>query len=301
MSNKPETIVIKVGTAALTNRMGYPDESAINPIVNQIADLKEAGHAVYLVTSGAVGTGRSVLKNGEIPPSFDETLQKQHLAAIGQPDLMQIYGQLFAWRGLKREQVLLERAHFGPDGNDVKSLFKRVMGAVCDFPELRPNQYAMKLLKSFKQMPHVVPVINENDTTAISELMFTDNDDLAGRIAREVKADKFIILSNIDGVYTSNPKVDKSATVIPTIDFADPATLPASTNGKSGNGRGGMDTKMATAEVLARAGIQVHIANSRTPDVINRILEGEAVGTRLVYSRPKPNPQTSWMIRPPFA
>ena len=300
MTHTPEIIVTKVGTAAISMASGEPDKSVIGNIVHQIAHLSESGHKMVHVSSGAVGFGQSALG----VKKSDDIVDKQLFASVGQVKLIALHDELFAQHGLHAAQALLTKSDFGV--NDTRSWWGRVADQVLNRTPKSANQDMVNYFNRALREPTVIPVINENDTTATWELrltkagQFTDNDELAGLVARQVKASRLIILSNLDGVYTANPKEDKSAKLIQVIDFADPSTLPHSTNGKSGAGRGGMETKFATAEALARSGVTVHIANSREPDVIRRIVDGELVGTKLVCSNPgRPNkPPSDWTYIP---
>jgi len=277
----PQTIVVKVGTRALLDQEGMLDEAVFTSIVDQIAVLKQGGFTVFLVTSGAVGTGRAIM--GWPENKVPTLVQKQGLAAIGQHRLMNMYDRLFTPTGLIPSQLLLEREHFMPNGNNT--------------PPRQDMVNHISLLSTDPAFRHVVPIINENDAVATRELAFTDNDELASLLAGLVRAKKLIILSHIDGIYTSDPTSDPAATLVREINFAD-ATAPCiDTSGVSSTGRGGMAGKhKATFDLLracgarARAlsadrcgGCEVYIANARKDDVILSIVEGgKEIGTRLV-------------------
>ncbi|MFA6279270.1 MAG: hypothetical protein WC612_00565 [Bdellovibrionales bacterium] len=275
--NQKKTIVVKIGTEALSNAQGLPDLTVLAPLTHQLVALKKAGHAVVLVTSGAVGVGRHLL-------GWDKakklTLRERQVASKrGQVELMRLYGDLLRYDDIGVTQSLFERRHFG---NEDVSPVEDVAAPL--FVELG--------------MPNIIPIINENDGAATTELRFTDNDQLAKHVSRLIQADTMIVLSNVDGVYTTNPS-DPSARKITTINFCDPSTWQGiDTNGTSSSGLGGMKGKIKAAHcfLCGREGEracdpapwahwqrQVFIANSRTPNVVTRLLAGEeGVGTRLI-------------------
>jgi glutamate 5-kinase len=286
---KDELVVVKIGTSALSNAAGEPDREVLGGVVSQLAALKKVGYKVILVTSGAIGTGHAIL--GQAHPSGyrDDVVDKQIEASVGQPKLMVRYDELFAEHGLHVAQVLLEKAHFVPEKPGVLGEFGRVMRKLVGLSEARPNQTLAAFFERALQRPDIVPVVNENDTTATREL-FTDNDELAGLLVGQIKAKhkRLLIISNVDGVYKNSPQVP-GGEVLPSIDFAKPSTVPSINGEKSANGRGGMSAKLATAERVARAGGEVHIFSSREPRAILRVIQGDAVGTYLYCSNSRPS------------
>lgn len=240
-------LVVKIGTNALTSLDGNIDEKLLAGLVKQIAEIGRK-HNILLVTSGAVGCGKSMLKITR----HDEVTKRQIFAVVGQVKLMSIYSKLFAKYRLPIAQMLVtkedfaNRTHYLNTKNCIESLFKE----------------------------KIVPIMNENDLVAIEELMFTDNDELAGLISKMICADKLIILTNVNGVY------DKKGHVIRKFDAYDevPANLMAGE--KSSFGKGGMFNKFKTASDAAKNGTEVFIANSREKDVILRIFDGEDLGTK---------------------
>jgi glutamate 5-kinase len=208
------------------------DASVIASLVEQVAQAKKEGQEVILVSSGAVGAGRALLS---LPDKLNQITKRQVFAAVGQVELMKIYTGEFGRYGLHCAQVLATKEDFRDREHFVN--MKRCLLAL-----LRDN---------------IVPVINENDVISISELMFTDNDELAGLTASLVSADALVILSNVDGV------LDEHGAVIPIIDALDEAVHAKVTTKRSSFGRGGMLTKLRFCQQAARLGIHTFIANGK--------------------------------------
>lgn len=285
MTTRPERIVIKIGTKAVSTGDGCVDLAVLSSTVDQIVALQEMGHTNLLVSSGAVGSGRSILGRQGSARDEESIADKQLYAAVGQPKLHGMYDALFASHGYHAAQTLIQRSDFGTDLRDIRGtknlgiLFKWVASEIFRWPELLPNP---NLVNSFERAfgeRKVIPVCNENDTTAIDELRFSDNDDLASRVARLIGATRFIKLSHLDGVYSKDPSRYGDARLLRHIDFARSDTLPLETNGRSVEGRGGMDTTMEMARRLTRLNIPVHVVSSREPDALLRIMGGEEIGT----------------------
>jgi glutamate 5-kinase len=234
-------IVVKVGTNVLTQPDGTLDTALIRDLVGQIAQAKAAGKEIILVSSGAVGAGRSILT---LPDKLNPVTKRQVFASVGQVELMKIYTEMFREEGIFCAQVLATKEDFRDREHFIN--MKRCLLAL-----LRDN---------------IVPVINENDVISISELMFTDNDELAGLTASLVNAGALVILSNVDGV------LDENGQVIPVIDPSDEAVFSKVTTRRSSFGRGGMLTKLRICQQAARLGIHTFIANGkkrRLPDVLS--------------------------------
>lgn len=235
----------------MTNEDGSLNAALIKSIVGQLAMLRK-NHDVLLVSSGAMGAGRNILKNK--PLHYDEVTSRQLYAVVGQVKLMEIYSNLFAEYGLTVAQMLAtrqdfeNRTHFLNTKNCIESLFRE----------------------------GIIPILNENDFVCVEELMFTDNDELAGMISKMLFADKFIILSNIPGV------MDENGDVIG--EFAHDAKMPdhIHSSDKSSFGKGGMQTKFKIAQDAAGHGTDVFISKSSEENVIVRIIDGEHVGSRFV-------------------
>lgn len=254
-------VVVKIGTSSLTKRDGSLDEEEMSRLVNQIAKAVKQGNKIVLVTSGAVAAGIAELG---ISPKPNDIVFQQASAATGQSILMSKYRELFRKHGLKVAQILLTAEDLS---NRVSYLH------TCD---------VLEMLLQFG----VVPIINENDVTSIDELIpvtkgyrvnFSDNDLLSVLVANAIEADLVAILSDVDGLYTMNPK-EPEATIIKTVDKIT-SELKDAVEGKSRLGRGGVKTKLKAAEIATSSGIPVVIANSRRENVLLDVLAGKAVGT----------------------
>lgn len=251
-------IVIKVGTQSILSQAGMPLTGIMQSIVDQIAHLQTKGHKIVFISSGAVGFGRNIARtylNKEYNSSIGE---KQLLASLGQHELIHIYAQMFIKHKFLASQILLTKQ---------------------DFHTRQHYLNIARLLREILKHNYIIPIINENDSVAIEELMFTDNDELAGLIAAQIDADKLIILSNIEGVYTGNPTLPESK-LIPIIDSNQ--RWPEVSSSKSLHGRGGMTSKLSNAKKMAKLGIMSHIASINQPDALNRIVNGESLGTTIV-------------------
>ena len=269
-------VVVKVGTSSLTKSDGSLDEEEMRRLVNQIAEAVKRGNKIVLVTSGAVAAGIAELG---IPPKPNDIVFQQASAATGQGIIMAKYRELFRKHGLKVAQILLTAEDLS---NRVSYLH------TCD------------VLEMLLQLG-VVPIINENDVTSIDELIpvtkgyrvnFSDNDLLSVLVANAVEADLVAILSDVDGLYTVNPKKPESC-IIKTVDEIT-SELKSAVEGKSRLGRGGMKTKLKAAEIATTSGIPVVIANSRRENVLLDILVGKEVGTCFKAHERMP-PITRWI------
>jgi len=256
MSLNYKRIVIKVGSNVLAKSNGLPDITRIEHLVDQISRIKEQNREVILVSSGAVASGKSILSASD---KFDAVVTRQLLASVGQVKLINKYSELFEKKGLVCAQVLVTKEDFRD----------------------RLHYLNMKNCFNILLQHNVVPVVNENDVISVTELMFTDNDELAGLIASQLNADALIILTNVDGIYNGDPK-DESSSVIERIDQEFTGFSEIISAKKSEFGRGGMMTKSNMAHKVARLGIAVHIANGTTNDIIPGLLSGEVVNTYFV-------------------
>jgi glutamate 5-kinase len=238
-------LVIKVGTNVLTRPDGRPDVTSISRLVDQIAHLKATGTRLVLVSSGAVGAGRELLPGR---PDDDSVARRQVYSAIGQVRLMELYRQLFAGHDLLCAQVLATKDDF------------------------RDGQHRENMLNCFRALlrDEVVPVVNENDVVAVTELMFTDNDELAGLVARMLGVDALVILSSVAGLYDGPPD-EASSTLIPRVVAGDGSVGRYVQRGRSTGGRGGMATKLRIATETARAGIPVLIGDGRRPRILEAL------------------------------
>ncbi len=246
-------VVVKVGTNVLTRPDGLLDMTSISNLVDQIADLKKMGVSVILVSSGAVGAGRSLLPLKE---QTNKVVRRQVLSAIGQVRLMEIYREFFLNHGLFCAQVLATKEDF------------------------RDRRHYLNMKNCFQALlrDQVVPVVNENDVISVTELMFTDNDELAGLVAAMTNAEGLIILSSVDGVLDGSPD-DADSQVIREIEPGDSKWEKYILPSRSSFGRGGMHTKFRIAGKAAKVGIATYIANGRRENVLVRIIQGDKIGT----------------------
>ncbi len=251
-------IVVKVGSNVLTTDKGKLDITRLSALVDQIVLLREKGYEVILVSSGAVACGRQELR---VEQDLDSVAQRQLFSAMGQVKLVNLYYDLFREYGLHIGQVLTMKANF--EAGD----------------QYRNQQSCIQLMLD----NGVIPVVNENDTVSLTGLMFTDNDELSGLIAQMMHAETLILLSNIDGIYTGDPK-DPESKLIRTVGPEDDLDQYIQTS-KSSAGRGGMESKYHTARTVAASGIQVMIANGKRENILSRLL-----------NKPKETPHTEFRI-----
>ena len=244
-------IVIKVGSNVLTRSDGKLDVTRMSALVDQIAWLRQKGYEVILVSSGAMASGRGELK---VSHSLDSVEQRQLFSAVGQVKLIGLYYDLFREFNIHIGQVLTMKENFQPG-------------------EQYENQRACMTVMLENG---VLPIVNENDTVSVTELMFTDNDELSGLIAQMMKAETLVLLSNIDGIYDGHPD-DPQSSIIPQV-------LPGTDlsqyikEEKSAFGRGGMHSKYTTAQKVQQQGIRVIIANGERDDIlINLVKDGQNV------------------------
>lgn len=248
-----QRLVIKVGTNVLTRADGRLDVTNISALVDQIAALKQRGVELVLVSSGAVGAGRELLPER---PDDGAVAQRQVYSAIGQVRLMELYRQLFAGHQLLCAQVLATKGDF------------------------RDDLHYDNMLNCFRALlqDEIVPVVNENDVVAVTELMFTDNDELAGLVARMLEADALVILSSVEGLFDGPPDGADSR-LIPFVEATDADSDRMVQARRSSGGRGGMATKLRIARETAAGGIPVLIGNGRRAGILQRVLTGDWPGT----------------------
>src|SRR6201996_7241026 len=218
-------IIIKIGSNVFTKKDGLPDLQRVDHLVRQIADIKAQGKEVILVSSGAVASGRSLINVSE---KYDAVAARQLLASIGQVKLINTYSSLFAYFNILCSQVLVTKEDF------------------------RDRMHYLNMKNCLEILLHhdVIPVVNENDVVSVTELMFTDNDELAGLIASMLNAQALIVLTNVDGIYDGDPKSPGSK-VIEEIDNTTPDLASFVTSGRSQFGRGGMITKSTMSQKIA--------------------------------------------------
>lgn len=250
-------IVVKVGTSTLTHESGKLNFRQIERIVRVLSDLKNADREIILVTSGAIGVG--VGKLG-LPRRPSDVGGRQAAAAVGQCELMFTYDKLFSEYGQIVSQVLLTR-----DDIDDKERCHNVV-----------NTFARLLDMG------AVPIVNENDTVAVDELIginFGDNDSLSAIVAKLMKADALVILTDIDGLYTADPHKHPDAKRIPRVEHIDDSVKALAGGVGSSRGTGGMITKISAAEIATGAGIPTVIIAGETPQLLYDLFEGKEVGT----------------------
>lgn len=249
--------VVKIGSALLTDNGMKLDQAAISAWVEQMAWLRKQGVEVILVSSGAVAAGMSRLGLAKRPQTIHEL---QAAAAVGQMGLIQTYEASFQQHGLHTAQVLLT--------HDDLSDRKRYLNA-------RSTLLALLDLG-------VVPVVNENDTVVTDEIRFGDNDTLAALVANLVEAEVLAILTDQNGMYERDPRKDPAAPLIEIARASDPRLESMATGGGSGLGRGGMTTKVRSAQLAARSGAYTLIAGGRLPQVLQKVYQGENLGSLLL-------------------
>jgi glutamate 5-kinase len=248
-----QKLVIKVGTNVLSQASGLLDLSVMERLVGDIAALKEQGVQVVLVSSGAVGSGRATVR---LPDKTPTVTARQVLAAVGQVRLMNTYAELFEKHQLLCAQVLVTKE---------------------DFRDRRHYLNMQNCLEGLLAQG-IVPIVNENDVVSVTELMFTDNDELSGLLSSMIQANALVILTNVDGVFDGNPS-NPASKLISTIDTRKLKLESFIAPEKSSFGRGGMLTKAGIAHKLSLVGITVRIANGKTPHILREIAAGKPVGT----------------------
>lgn len=248
-------IVIKLGTSTLTHRTGRLNIRRVEGLVKNLADLQNAGHEMILVSSGAIGLGMAKLGIRERPK---DTPSKQACAAVGQCELMYLYDKLFADYSINVAQMLLTKYILLEDRR------QNVQNAIE------------------KIIEHgVIPIVNENDTVAIDELELEvgENDSLAATVASIAKADLLIIMSDIDGLYDSDPRRNENAKLIPVVEEITHQIRELAGGAGSNLGTGGMITKINAAQIAVDNGIDMVIMNGKNPDNLYQFFEHEDLGT----------------------
>lgn len=246
--------VIKVGTSTLAHATGRANVRRIEKLVKTLADLKNAGHEIILVSSGAIGMGVGKLN---LPARPQDMAGKQAAAAVGQCELMYLYDKLFAEYGHTVAQILLTGEDI--EHNDRRVNFENTISRLLEL--------------------NCLPIVNENDTVATQEIAVGDNDTLSAVVACSTKADLLVLFTDIDGLYTGNPHRDKTASLIRTVEKITPEIEKLAENSDSSLGTGGMITKLHAAKLVTEQGIDMIIADGKKPEALYDILEGKSVGT----------------------
>lgn len=266
-------IVLKIGTSSLTNEDGSFNRRLTEDIAAQVAKLRKQGKTVIIVSSGAIGIGVEELK---MPSRPREIPLRQAAAAVGQNILMQEWMAAFNKHDLKVAQILLTYEAFS---NRMTYLnLRNSIWALLDFG--------------------VIPIVNENDPICVHEIeaTFGDNDKLSAMVASKVEAELLVLLSDIDGLYTKNPRKNEDAKLISTIEKITPEIESYGGSPTSMKGVGGMRTKIEAAKIASMSGCHMVIANSAIDDVVIRIMDGENIGTLFLARDGKYKNRTRWII-----
>ncbi len=262
--------VVKIGTSTLTYSNGQLNLQRIERLVREMADLHNRGIEVLLVSSGAIGVGASRMGYKKIPRTMPE---KQALAAIGQGALVQLYEKLFSEYNKTVAQVLLTREDL-----DERLRYLNAANALLAILGLG-----------------VIPIINENDTVVVEEIKFGDNDTLSALVAGIVNADLLIILSDVDGLYDSDPRANRDARLQTEVQEITMAMENNSKSRGSSFSSGGMLTKLRAARICMAAGVPMVIANSDNDNIIRRIVDGEEIGTLFIPREEKLQARKKWI------
>ena len=253
-------LVVKIGTSTLTHVTGCLNIRRIEMLVKTLSDVANAGHEVILVSSGAIAMGVGKLNLGEKP---QEIAGKQAAAAVGQCELMYTYDKLFSEYNRTVAQILLTA------------------------DDLKVPERHMKFENTMEQLLawHVLPIINENDTVSTEEIRIGDNDTLGAIVAASVRADLLVLMSDIDGLYDSDPHENPDAKIIPVVGTVDEHIYALAGGKGSALGTGGMVTKLNAAVIAAEAGCEMVIANGSKPELLYDIADGKPVGTRFLRKK----------------
>lgn len=269
-----QTVVVKLGTSVLTGGTRKLDQAHLVELVRQCAMLKKRGHRVIVVTSGAIAAGREHLNYPELP---NTVACKQMLAAVGQCRLIQAWEDLFGIYGYHIGQMLLTRA---------------------DLDDRERYLNARDMLRALLDN-NIIPVVNENDAVATSEIKVGDNDNLSALVAILAGADKLLLLTDQPGLFTADPRSNPEAELIREVHTIDETLHKLAGGSVSGLGTGGMATKLQAADVARRAGIEVTIAAGSRPEVIQRLVDGDAVGTRFLPLSTPLESRKRWILAGP--
>ncbi len=254
MCKKINRVVIKIGTSTLTHTSGLFNIRKVEKLIKIISDIKNSGVEVVMVSSGAVGVGAGELNLKEKPADITT---KRACAAVGQCKLMYTYDKLFGEYGHIVSQILLSRdiVEEGSRKNHAVNTFNRLieLGAI--------------------------PIVNENDSIAVDEMVIGDNDSLSAYVGDIVKADLLIILSDIDGLFDGDPKVKPDAKIISHVNAITPDIKALAGDKGSQFGTGGMITKLQAAQTALNAGFEMAIINGNSPELMYDLIEGKSVGT----------------------
>ena len=263
-------VVIKVGTTTLTHDTGLLNLERIEILVRQISNLHNHGYEVVLVTSGAIGAGMGKLNLNERPKNLPE---KQAIAAVGQVALIHLYQKIFAEYGKTVGQLLLT-------ASDINERNRYLNGRNTCFSLFNLG---------------VIPIINENDAIAVEEIKVGDNDTLSAFVSTLIDADLLIILSDIDGLYDSNPKKNPNAKLISLVPQLNEEIINMAGGSDSKFGTGGMATKLNAAEIAINSGTNMVIAQGNKPENLMAIVKGEDIGTLFVKKKKGLKAKKHWL------
>ena len=247
-------IVIKIGTSTLAHPTGHLNIRRVEELCKIISDIKNSGHEVIVVSSGAIGMGVCKLGLRSRPADIPT---KQAAAAVGQCELMYTYDKLFSEYNHTVAQLLIT-------GDDVKN-------------DTRHSNFSNTLNRLLEL--GALPIINENDTVSTDEIVIGDNDTLAAIVAESVEADKLVLLSDIDGLYTADPHKDPDAKLIERVSCVDEKLIALAGGSNGSQGTGGMVTKLQAAKICLSCGCDMVIANGSDPRNLYHILDGKSIGT----------------------
>ena len=271
-----KTVVVKLGTSVLTRGTPRLSQAHMLELVRSCARVRRDGHRIILVSSGAIAAGREHLGSPALPPTV---ASKQMLAAVGQIRLIQTWEHLFAIYGLHIGQMLLTRA---------------------DLEDRERFLNARDMLQALLENG-VIPVINENDAVATAEIKVGDNDNLSALAAILADADILLLLTDQEGLYTADPRSHPDARLIPTVERIDETILQLAGESGSGQGTGGMITKIQAARVAVRAGVTAIIAAGARPEVLEEILAGQSAGTSFPAAANPLDRRKRWLFGAPPA
>ncbi|EID4388022.1 TPA: glutamate 5-kinase [Vibrio vulnificus] len=275
-ASQPKTIVVKLGTSVLTGGTLALDRAHMVELARQCAELKKQGHSVVVVSSGAIAAGREHLGYPALPNAM---ASKQLLAAVGQSQLIQTWESLFALYGIKIGQMLLTRA-------DLEDR-ERFLNARDTINALVDNG--------------IIPVVNENDAVATSEIKVGDNDNLSALVGILCGADKLLLLTDQKGLYTADPRKEPNAELIKEVKVIDDTLRKIAGGSGTTLGTGGMATKLQAADIARRAGIEVIIAAGRGQNVIFDALSPAPQGTRFLPCEEALENRKRWILAGPAA
>ncbi|MCX6346980.1 MAG: glutamate 5-kinase [Actinobacteria bacterium] len=259
---KVKRIVVKIGSSSLTSPIGGLDMENLQKFTGEVSKIKDNDLEVIIVSSGAIAAELKYLNIKERPKKYSIL---QAVAAVGQHDLMRVYSSFFFKNNKKVGQILVTR-----EDTSRREQYLNIKNTIISLLDL-----------------DVIPIINENDSVALDEIKFGDNDTLAALIAGLIEADLLVILSDIDGLFDKNPQDNLDARLISVVDNITEEIEKVAGGIGSSYGSGGMVTKIRSAKICSFSGIPMVIANSRQPRIIQRILEGENLGTFFIPEETK--------------